>query len=719
MDMPVDPLFAAGFASGAMLFWLLAAGIPIAIHLLSRRQKEHRQWAAMQLLLEVLEKESKRIRFEQLLLLALRILILILLALSLARPFFESESSDSQSEGNRPAKLWIIAVDASYSMAYVSADSELSQFEKAKQRAIETIHAAQTGDAFWIVELGNPVRLINQSPTFSRDSALAELTKLQQLHTGANLVEGLQLIEDLASQADGVEGLPENVEIMILSDLGEDSWLPALQGTGAESLDRLAKDYRFQVVSYKSNASRNVAIDRLGSNRNVIALAEMLNVEVSITNVDTEGSAETRLTMLMDDKLIDEQEINLRPAESQLFRFTLQMDAEGEHVITARIGADSLSVDNERRYVVTVKDRTRILTVADQIEEARLYETCLNPPGLSERQVLDVKSVRPTKLALQELSSFDAILVANCEALDETDLKRIARYVEQGGGVVFLLGPRNSAEKWNEFAEPQFGFRLGFPSEAGVLNIDPLDYESPIAKPFLGFPDAGLITSPVFKYWDVDLADSFRIDLGLSNQATFVASRRMGDGKIILMTSAPDSGANQVGEDSSWNVIAAWPSFVPLMDQVVEVASQPDPSIRNVLVGQMLRGTLAIDQPDNLSVIKPDESKQIVAARIASDDSLKRWSFRQTQFQGLYELEGEGVTLARFAANVDTIESKLRFVTLPGKFTQEPIQDSQQTPATDGHSPTDDYVARWLLLVLLGLVISESAVARWIGRRVR
>lgn len=723
MFVPLSGLFvptiAAGFASGAMLFWLAAAGIPIAIHLLSRRQKEHRQWAAMQLLLEVLEKESRRIRIEQLLLLAMRVLILVLLALALARPFLSDASQDGLAEGGKAPRLWIVAIDSSYSMAYQDEEDDLPQFERAKERATDAIFAAQPGDAFWIIQLADPVRLINQLPTFSKDAALAEIARLPQLHTGANMVEGLQLIEDLAQQAQLVDGLPQDIQVLVLTDLGEDSWLPVLQGDGSQSLDRLSKDYGLQVVSLQSNAPRNILIDQLQCDRSAIVLSEKLGVTVSVSNADLSNPMETRLALLLDDEVVEERDITLGPSESQSFRYSVQAESQGEHVITARTSVDNLVVDNERRQVVTVKKQTRLLIVSDEPDEAKLYETCLNPPGLRTRSSLQVESIRPTKLALQPLDIFDAILVANCENLDTSESERIAKYVEQGGGVVFLLGHRTSAASWNAMTEARYGFRIGSRSETGVVNIDPLNYESPIAKPFLGFPDAGLITTPIFSYWNVDFGGAFQKDLGLSDQSTFIASRRLGDGRVVVVTSAPDSGAQQVGDDASWNAIASWPSFVPLMDQIAETASQPDASRRNVLVGQAMRGTVSLEQSENLSMVSPGGTEHVIATRIDAKASLRRWSFRQTNYQGLYTLASGGEDLETYVANVEPDEGRLRSVKLPARYTRESIESSSSAESGEASLPEDDSISRLLLMVLFGHVIAESLVARWIGRRVR
>ena len=716
MQIPLLPVIAAGFASAGMLFWLAAASIPIAIHLLTRRQKERQQWAAMQLLMEVIEKESKRVRIEQLILLAIRVLILVLLAFALARPFLGSQSQGDEGANASSATLWIVAIDTSYSMDYLPEEGKVSQFERAKEYLEDVIHAAKTGDAFWIVELAQPCRLVNQLPTFSKENALSAVAKLQQLHTGANLLEGLQLVEDLANQAEEIEGLPACTHVLILSDLGEDSWQPVLQeATGREQLDRLAAQTKFQVVPFNSDASRNVAVEELRVNKNTVTVSESLEVDLTVTNIDQNAEADLKLELLLDDRLVEEKVGVLSAGEKAAYHFSIEPGEVGEHIVAARVGPDSLMPDNERRQVVIVRESTRVLVVAEQQSEAELYRTCLLPPGLEDASNLELDAVRPTELALRSLAEFDVVLINDCEALSNGSVDRLVRFAENGGGLVFVLGARVNSEWWNKKAATSFAVSLKSIEGDGVLSIDPLGYKSSFAEPFLGFPDAGLITTPIFRYWDVQLKDGFTVDLALSDGAAFLASRAIGAGQIAVLTSAPESGAEANKE--SWNAIAAWPSFVPLLDQIVQVVSQPEDNAKNILVGKTLSGTISATENTDLRMEKPDGSQQVVSFSNAEKSVKQEWAFRQTLHQGVYRLNKGQQEAGVFVANVNPQESALTSVKLPAKFTRVPESKTTIPADSEASLSINDSFSRFLLVLLLVLVVSESLVARWIGRR--
>ena len=65
-----------GFLAPLMLWGAVAAGIPIALHFFFRSRYRRVPWAAMSFLLSSIEQTSRRLKFQELLLLAVRVLVL-------------------------------------------------------------------------------------------------------------------------------------------------------------------------------------------------------------------------------------------------------------------------------------------------------------------------------------------------------------------------------------------------------------------------------------------------------------------------------------------------------------------------------------------------------------------------------------------------------------------------------------------------------------------
>jgi len=78
------------FLNPFMLFGIAAVSIPIVIHLLNNRRVIKMRWAAMRFLRASVERNQRRMRIEDLLLLIIRCAVVALIALALARPVLRS-----------------------------------------------------------------------------------------------------------------------------------------------------------------------------------------------------------------------------------------------------------------------------------------------------------------------------------------------------------------------------------------------------------------------------------------------------------------------------------------------------------------------------------------------------------------------------------------------------------------------------------------------------
>src|SRR5213593_2484492 len=86
------------FIAPWMLWGVAAASLPIILHLFYRSRYRTVPWAAMKFLLAAIEQTSRRLRFQELLLLLLRVAMLVLLALAFARPSTSAAGKGGQGD---------------------------------------------------------------------------------------------------------------------------------------------------------------------------------------------------------------------------------------------------------------------------------------------------------------------------------------------------------------------------------------------------------------------------------------------------------------------------------------------------------------------------------------------------------------------------------------------------------------------------------------------
>src|SRR5262245_41208862 len=120
------------FLAPVMLFGAAAASIPIIIHLFFRTRYRTVAWGAMKFLLASIEQTSRRVRFQELLLLLCRIAVVALLAFARARPLWSALNVSAKEE-----VLAVLVIDTSMTMGVREGDK--TRLDLAKDAAVRVL----------------------------------------------------------------------------------------------------------------------------------------------------------------------------------------------------------------------------------------------------------------------------------------------------------------------------------------------------------------------------------------------------------------------------------------------------------------------------------------------------------------------------------------------------------------------------------------------------
>jgi hypothetical protein len=183
---------------------------------------------------------------------------------------------------------------------------------------------------------------------------------------------------------------------------------------------------------------------------------------------------------------------------------------------------------------------------------------------------------------------------------------------------------------------------------------------------------------------------------------------------------ATDGSLSSVDPETKapWTTMPAWPSFVPLVQEMLALVVSGQARDQNVVVGQPLVGTLptaATTLP--LAITEPDGHQDDL--QISSDAGGGGWSFADTWQSGIY-LVRLGSTPEReelFVANVDTSESDLSRIELgdlPRGFSTGLEQAEGAIAAPTGRP---NHLNKNCLYLALGLLLTETLLAWRFGHR--
>jgi hypothetical protein len=742
------PLIAAGFMASWMLWWALAGLIPIALHFWFQRQRREMTWAAMQFLVAAIQKQSRRIRLQQLILLLLRVAILLVLALAAAQPFLSSREPNWL--GNtRPPLLWVGVIDTSFSMQYRDSTRQ-TRWEQAITRVREMIEQLQPGDGIILMTLGNPPRVIFSEATFDRTTALLELAKLVPTADGADLSSGLVMLDELLDSSRRSHPELKSQHVVLFTDTAGDTWNAAVTSSLESSLLNLTKGAELFIERVGDAKNDNTAVTDLQIELSRIPQDQEVTFIAEVANFSTDADVETNVQLWLDQQAIQSETITLTPRERKKVRFRQRFSEPKLYRVETRLTPDGLTIDDRRHLLITSVADAQILLLEDLAGQAKYLDLALSGAIATKDKwnaTTDVQSISDWRDL--DLRNIDLLILCNASNLPEQLPTLFRDYVQRGGKLLGFLGDRIDPANYQRLAEletsskqPQnfFPLPLAAPSPLAVYTIDARNYESPFLKIFQDFPDSGLLTTPIFRYWQLDSKQSrpgsYRIDLATSEDEPLLVTYPFGNGSVTWWLTSPTPQPATIGDPEPWNAMAAWPSFLPLIREQVRYLTRPAENQTQQIVNVPLQGYLSPEiTAEQVTLLRPDRRVDSIRPSPPQQDGFRTWVYDGNNLPGFYELQTTLTSSNQpqvFAVNVDTRESDL---TNEGAknfqkwFSPASLGGlasvSKSDPSESDSSPRpDDSISllnpkplfHWFLGTLFGLLLTESIVAFWLGR---
>lgn len=715
-----------------MLAWLAAAAAPLIIHLLSRRRYRETEWAAMQYLLAAVRKNARRIRIEQWLLLAIRTALIVLVAFALAEPYL-SQAGLKMMSGGRTHK--VLVLDASFSMAFRTNDK--TRFDRALELASRIVTESSQGDGFTLVLLASPPRVVVGTPVFEQQDFLQELSKVRVLDTDADLPGTLAKIEEVLGAAHREYARLSRDEVYFLTDLGRNTWVPDLRGPAALAVfrsrsERLAASANLIVADLGQDGAENIAVTAVRPLEPYIAVARDTPLEIELHNFGRQARPRQLVELFVDGRRAGETRVDLPPDGSATAVLNYRFDAPADHSVEIRASGDALDVDNHRWLALPVVSHLRVLCVngkpaGGDFQGATDYlMVALAPNGpTDERSVIRPEVSTERALAETDLSQYDCVFLCNVAQFTAGEARVLETYLRGGGGVVVFLGDQVRTENYNRLLGGEkngvdlLAARLG--DAVPVRREEPylfnaLAYRHPIVAPFRGRDRAGLLTAPTYEYIKLKPHDDAKVALVFTSGDPAVVERELISGRTILVATSADA---------SWTGWPMWPSYVPIVQELVAAAVRGRLDERSLMVGQTLSGTLAAAGGDLVVTVEPPGEEPQTARATASDGSA-HWSFAAIDRSGLYSVDLGPPVLKHelYAANIGTTESNLTRVNLDAL--REEVWPGVNFDSLDGQVAAEEpgsaivrqyAIHQWLLYIALALLLVETALASWLGRK--
>jgi hypothetical protein len=192
----------------------------------------------------------------------------------------------------------------------------------------------------------------------------------------------------------------------------------------------------------------------------------------------------------------------------------------------------------------------------------------------------------------------------------------------------------------------------------------------------------------------------------------------------VLVATAGSLSSVDPTTGEPWTSWPTWPSFLPIVREILAYAAGGPEQDWQQLVGSALGGALSeASSPStesrwaNLEMVRPDGQAAPVAVQRSAGGA--QWSYPDTDLSGIYMVRGlPPGELQHFAVNVDTIESDLTKINADDLPSGIAVRDTLQGTSDRGIEGLQSHSA-WsgsLLWAAFCLLFLESFLAWQFGR---
>jgi len=613
------------FLVPAFLAGLIALAVPILIHLSRRDTREPVPFPSLMFLDKVPQKRTEKRRIHRWPLFLLRSLAIALLVMAFSRPFVDREGagSDFVSGGAREV---VVLLDRSYSM------SVGDRWERAVDAANGVVDGLSGSDRGTVILFDSGAETASESTT-DRGVLRAALTSAEPGVRTTRYAPALRYAGRILASSP----LPRH-ELVVVSDFQRGGW----DSDGGETSSlRLPTGTAITPISVADvDAGFNVTVQDAEFDRTTVAERERVVIEGRLT-VSGPAPSEVPVTLEVDGRTVETQLMSFGEGNSGSVTFSpLTLAESGDSKATLRIPDDAVAVDNVLNFVLSSDQRIPVLILEGSgTTQASSYflERAL---AIGSEPGFRAEVRRGGELRAVDLLANPVVILNQTPLPGGVEGDRLREYVEQGGGVIFLLGT-NVLGDWPEVL-PSIPAAVDR-SQSGGVTLGYVDMGHPVFEPFAAPRSGDFSVARIYRYRPVPTGSFPRVLARFGDGGAALAERPVGEGRVLVWTSTLDN---------SWNDLAIQPVFLPFVHRLVLYAAGHEPPSSWLTVGDPfdVRGILPAGETTGVAIAPSGEQLPITAGVPLELSEVGFYELRETRAAG---------DMVSLAVNVDPAESEL------------------------------------------------------------
>lgn len=629
------------FLNPLVLFGLVAATIPIIIHLFNLRKLKVIEFSSIQFLKEMQKNKMRRIKIKQILLLILRTLAIIFLVLSFSRPTIRNLNLAGL--GSEVKNTVIILIDDTPSMDVQ--DKRGEYLSQAKKIANKILEAVEEGDELYLLKFSELSQVqANFNPT-SKSFAGREIINLSVSDVSKNFVDVFISLSKILEKSKNL-----SKEVYILTDF-QKSNLPEDNSFKSLKFDRVI-DANTRIYFFKIGEKDgfNISIDSLKIENRIFEINKPVNVSVFITNHSNENGSNINSNIFFNEKKVSQKGIDLRANSSGNFTFTGQAKDFGFNLCKIEIEDDDFIKDNVRYFNFFVPQKMKVLLVSENPNDVLFINLVLSQTlDENSEPIFSITQTPSQFFNSYKPENFDVLIISSPEKI--SNLSSLKDYLNKGGKAIFVPGINSTPVSFGRTLEV-FGLNQidgvsgSKNSRSSYTRFKEIDFNHPIFSGIFSDKKQKKIESPkVFYSFNYKPTVKGKDIITLENNYAFLCEEKIGDGSIFIFTSALNL---------DWNDFPIKSIFVPVINRMALYSNQSNEN-KSFLAGDEIKIILKQTFSD-LKLIHPDGKETII---VNDNNSTRYVNLGKLEKIGNYKLMNGNRIVDVVSINIDGAESIL------------------------------------------------------------
>jgi hypothetical protein len=623
------------FLYPTLLWALLAVAIPILIHLFSRQRVKKIDFSSL-IFLKSLEKTRLRaIKIKSLILLLIRSLIIFFVVLAFARP--SARTGLASKLGAKAKSSILFLIDNSYRMGYETKKGSLLSL--ALKKGEELLKTYKEGDELYLVTYNSIPREFLSYSTFDSSLISRALRETEFTFEPADLDQGLKAGFDLLAQSKN-----ENKEIYLFTEL-KDRELPLLQRRNKFFKD---KGIKLFIVRLSDEQKENWGIKKVEV-EGALEKETPFVIKGIVANYSQKPAQNLLLSLYLDGKRVSQTSLDLKGGEEKKFDFTQQAIETGLHSGYVEISDDNLLADNKRFFAFNLPEKIGVLLVGDKGGKEDYLRLALNPKGQGKNQI-ELTQIDSKSFSRAELSNYQVIVFSSLSGIGSEDLKRLDKFLNSGGGVLFFFGKGEEdvyAEVCRKYLNSTLKGKSDFSGKGqGFLTLEKIDLFHPVFQPYKELDKTKFPQLKFFSIYEVTPGKKSKVLANFSSGAPASLESSSGSGKVLAFFSSYEPEFSDLGEHTI---------FVPFMRRSVEyLCSSLFPS-EEFLVGEKIRKEFESPKIEKVELVDPDNFKVTLIPEPFKDKLVLKLD--EVKKPGIYKLQSGDEVIDQLSVNLDVRDS--------------------------------------------------------------